>query len=180
MPENRFKERRRRLMEQIGSGIVLMDASGTAPDPVLADKNLNYLTGYTGRNAWLLLAPQGVWVEQLETLGGPELNRGRRVHEILFIHERTKREIFMDGASPTFEEVREMSGVDRVYDHSLLDFVLPRMLIDNELLWVNVPGGQPLDRQLSPYLTYINTIRERNPWLQILNLAYLVHSWRVS
>ena len=31
MAENRFKERRRRLMEQIGSGIVLMDASGTAP-----------------------------------------------------------------------------------------------------------------------------------------------------
>jgi len=178
MAENRYKERRRRLMEQIGSGLVLMDASGTAPDPVLADRNLHYLTGYAGRNAYLLVAPRGVYVEQLETLGGPELNRGRVVHEILFIHERTKREIFMDGASPTFDEIREMSGVDRVYDYSLLDFVLPRMLIDNELLWVNVPGGQPLDKQLSPYLTYIQTIRQRNPWLQVKNIAYLVHQMR--
>ncbi len=178
MSENRFKERRRRLMEQIGSGIVLMDASGRAPDPVLADRNLHYLTGYAGRNAYLLLAPKGIIVEQLETLGGPELNRGRRVYEILFIHERTKREIFMDGESPTFDDLLESTGVDRVYDISLLDFVLPRALIDNDLLWVNVPGGQALDQQLSPYLTYIQTIRDRNPWLQVRNVAYLVHQLR--
>ncbi|MFN8451558.1 MAG: hypothetical protein U0521_23970 [Anaerolineae bacterium] len=61
-------------MEQIGSGIVLMDASGRAPDPC-SPTAIYYLTGYAGRNAYLLLAPKGIIVEQLETLGGPELNR---------------------------------------------------------------------------------------------------------
>jgi hypothetical protein len=33
-------ERRRRLMDAMGDGIALIDASGASPDPLLRDENL--------------------------------------------------------------------------------------------------------------------------------------------
>ena len=80
----RYSNRRKRLLEQIDSGIILIDSSGLAPEPMLWDRNLQYLTGITDRGAYLLLAPHGVMVERLETRTGPELMRGRRVYEILY------------------------------------------------------------------------------------------------
>ena len=80
-----YKSRRQRLAEQIDKGVILINSSGTAPDRWLWDRNLRYLTGLTDKDAYLLLAPDGVMVERLETRSGPELMRGRKVQEILFI-----------------------------------------------------------------------------------------------
>ena len=102
--ENKLAEmyaaRRRRLSEGIDEGIALIDSAGVAPDPALFDKNLYYLTGLTSKEATLILAPAGIVVDRWETLGGPELGRGRKVNELLFVEERDQREAFMDGALP--------------------------------------------------------------------------------
>jgi hypothetical protein len=42
-------------------------------------------------------------IERLETRSGPELMRGRRVHEILFVTQPDARQAFMDGQAPTLD-----------------------------------------------------------------------------
>lgn len=175
---NHYIDRRKRLMEQIQSGIVLMDSSGVAPDPILYDRNLHYLTGYEGSDAFLLLAPAGVRVEFLETRGGPELFRGRAVREILFIHGRSQREKFMDGEGLTLDQIRETSGVDRVYDLSEMDAILARALMDADTLWLNTPGTPSVTAPLTAYQTYVNRLRERFYWVQFKNVATIVHQMR--
>ena len=173
-----YKTRRERLMEQIAGGVALIDASGVAPDPNLHDRNLFYLTGYPGKEAYLLLVPEGVRVEHLETRGGPELMRGHLVRDILFVEERGEREAFMDGAGLSQSDIQTISGVDRVYDLSAMDAIVSRALMDAGILWLNAPGAPPLSASLSPYLTYINRLRERFHWVQFQNIASSIHQMR--
>ncbi len=175
-----FQARRQRLAAALESdGIILIDSAGTAPNPVLADRNLTYLTGYTGRDAILLLAPDGIMIEQNETRGGPELARGRRVHEFLFVQEQDAHSAFMDGAVSPLEAIRVASGVERVYPLDQLDALLSRGLMDAGQLWVSVAAASPLDQPLTPYLAYLNRLRERFPWVRIDNCARAIHNLRL-
>lgn len=174
-----FQARRRRLLAEIGAhGLVLVDSAGTAPNPVLADRNLWYLTGYPGRDAILLLVPEGVMVERQETRGGPDLARGRRVHEILFVREQEALQAFMDGEHTSLDSIRTQSGVDRVYPLAQLDAILSQALMDTDQLWVGIAGTPSLDQPLSPFLTYVNRLRERFSWVRIGNCAQAIHNLR--
>jgi Xaa-Pro aminopeptidase len=173
-----YKDRRKRLLDQIDGGVVLINSSGTAPDRWLWDRNLRYLTGLTDKEAYLLMAPDGIMVERLETRSGPELMRGRKVHEILFVKPLDAKTAFMDGDLPTLDEIKEETGVDRVYDIAELDTVLTAALLSNDTLWLNTPGTTPFDQPLTPYLTYINKIRERFYWIQLRNIATKIHVMR--
>ncbi len=174
-----YQTRRQRLLAALDArDLVLIDSAGSAPNPVLADRNLCYLTGYAGREAVLLLAPGGIMVEHNETRGGPELARGRRVHEILFVKEQEAHQAFMDGAQAPLEALRDRSGVERVYPLAQLDPILSRALMDASQLWVNVPGAPSLDQPLSPHLAYINRLRERFCWVPIRNIASRIHDLR--
>src|SRR5690242_3572763 len=92
-----YRDRRRKLAEQMGKGIALIGASSPGLDPALFDKNLRYLTGCTSRKALLLLSPGGLRVQRWETIRGHEQGRGRIVHDVLFTEERTPKEKAMDG-----------------------------------------------------------------------------------
>ena len=85
-----YQRRRAALADRVGSGLILIAAGGPAPDRLLPDENLNYLTGSRERNAYLLIAPDGVMVERVETRGGPEMTRGRKVHAVLFVEEQSE------------------------------------------------------------------------------------------
>jgi len=173
----RYRSRRQRLMEQIG-GAALIGASGLSPDKMLWDKNLRYLTGLTDKNALLLLVPDGVMVETQETLSGPELGKGRRVHEILFLAEPHEEDAFMEGGGPAFEEVRQAAGVDRVFAMSELDDVLERALLNTDTLWLNTPHVPKLGEPLTHDLLFVNRIRERFYWLSFKNIATAIHQMR--
>lgn len=174
-----YQDRRKRLMEQVASGdIILIDSSGSAPNPVLADRNLTYLTGYRGKDAYLLLAPDGLRVERRQSRGGPEMMQGYRVHEVLFVQGRDWEATFLDGASATLEQLKEDTGVDRVYPLSELNSVVGRALMDADALWLNTPDTPPMDQTLSPYLQYANKLRERFYWVQIHNIARKIHQMR--
>lgn len=173
-----YMARRRRLSEKVGTGLILLDSSGLAPDPALYDRNLYYLTGLADRHAYLLLAPQGVMVERLETRSGPELMRGRRAHEILFVTQPDAREAFMDGAAPTLETIRARTGVDRVYDLSRLDPILEGALMDQDTLWLNSASVPRLGQPLTAYLSLIERIRQRFYWVQLKNIAPQIHQMR--
>lgn len=174
----RYVARRRALIEKAGSGLILIDASGLAPDISLYDRNLQYLTGLTDRNVYLLLAPQGVMVEHLETRTGPELMRGRRVHEIVFVAQPDARTAFMDGAAASLDTILQQTGVDRVYDLSKLDRILETALMDQQTLWLSSPSVPRLSQPLTHYLTLIERIRQRFYWVQLKNIAPLIHQMR--
>jgi Xaa-Pro aminopeptidase len=186
----RYRARRRQLVQAAqdardaqetpgaGSNIILVQSAGTSPDPFLWDKNLAYLTGRNDRQACLLLAPDGVRVERAETRTGPELGRGRVVHEILFVAERTPQEQFMDGPSPSLEEMREATGVDRAYLLSQLETVLQAALMASETLWLNTPYTPQLGSPLTPDLTLAQRIREHFYWVRLRNIAPLIHQQR--
>ena len=173
-----YRQRRRRLMEQIGNGIILMDGSGRAPDRTLQDRNLEYLTGVQETNAYLLLAPNGVRVERLETRGGPELMRGHLVQEILFVDAKDARAAFMDGAGSTKESLQTLSGVDRVYDLAKLNEILPSALPTTDTLWLNTPSLPPFGQPATAYMQFIEQIRQRYYWLQLRNIAAKIHELR--
>lgn len=173
-----YRQRRKRLLESIGTGVVLVDSSGVSPDSALWDKNLYYLTGIADKNAYLLIVPDGVRVEHAETRGGPELYQGRLVHEILFVEERSSQATFMDGPGPTLESIRETSGVDRVYPISQMNAILQRALMPAETLWLNTPATPAINQPLTPHLDFVNRLRERFYWVNFRNVATHIHLLR--
>jgi len=165
-------------MEKVKNGIVLIQsAAGSEHNPSLWDKNLEYLTGITSRNAVLLLAPKGMIVERRETHNTPEVGRGCRVREILFVEEQTPWEMRIDGERSSIDLIQKKTGTERVYGLSRLDETLQEVLRNEEVLWINKPFislSQPLSRDM----ILVNKIRERFFWLDLKNVAPLIHEMR--
>jgi Xaa-Pro aminopeptidase len=174
----RYQSRRKHLMERVGNGVALIGSPGVSPDKMLWDKNLRYLTGLDDRSAYLLLVPDGIMVEGLETLSEPELGRGRPVHEILFVEEKDANDAFMDGPSPSFEDIQQTTGVDRVYSLAKLDGIVETALWKTGTLWLNTPHTPGLNRPLTDDLLYANRIRERFYWIRLNNIAPIIHQMR--
>lgn len=173
-----YKKRRDKLLEQVDQGVVLISSSGMSPDPFLYDKNLLYLTGQRGKETILLMSQKGITLDHLETLTGPELGRGKTFKEILFVPEQSQLEAIMDGETSGTEAIKVSAGIEAVYNLSKLNDALASALIEEEILWVNVPAAPVIDKPLNDDLIRINKIRERFPWLRIKNIAPDIHDMR--
>ncbi|MBC7809991.1 MAG: aminopeptidase P family protein [Burkholderiales bacterium] len=173
-----YRKRRQKLVEQTGGGVILIDSSGVSPDKLLFDKNLYYLTGVSDKSAKLLIVPDGIAVESLETLSGPEMGMGRRMREILFVNERSEIEVFMDGPSAACEALKQSTGVDRVYPLSKLNQHVQTALMGTDTLWLNTPTAPELGKPLTPDLQLTNQIRERYYWVTLKNIALIIHQLR--
>jgi Xaa-Pro aminopeptidase len=165
-------------MARLGQGIALIGSPGVAPDPSLFDKNLYYLTGLTSKKSLLLLAPRGIRVQRWETEHGPEVGRGRLVEEVLFVEERTEEQKVFYGEGMGTDAIQRASGVERVLPLSQLNQELHENLVHEQILWANLPTCPRLDKPLTPDLVMYNRIRERFLWLQIRNIAPLIHDMR--
>lgn len=174
----RYRQRRQQLMTRAGEGLILINASGPTLDPSLPDRNLYYLTGIQDTSAWLLLAPDGIRVERVETLYGPEMMRGRVVREILFIQPRTPFEALLDGAGESLSSLQAATGVERVYDRAQLEAVLADGLLHTDTLWLNTPTMLDLRAPVPPQNDLARRIQERYYWVRLRNIAPLVHDLR--
>ena len=103
-----------------------------------------YLTGLTSREAVLILAPTGIVVDRWETTGGPELGRGRKVNELLFVEERSQSQEFMDGATPSHSDLRASSGIAEIYSLSKLNEILGPALMAKRILSISRNEGSRL------------------------------------
>ena len=176
-----YRQRRQRLVErtdQAGGGAILIGASGVAPDPLLWDKNLYYLTGLNDRSAYLLIVPGGVQVDFVETRTTGELMGGRTAHEILFVKERAEHDVFMEGEGAPIEPIRAMAGVDRVYGLSQLNSVLQGTLMTVDTLWLNAATTPQLDQPLTADQLLAEKIRQHFYWITLRNAAPLLHEMR--
>ncbi len=174
----RYTKRRQILMNQIQEGIVLIQSSGGSEiNPALYDKNLQYLTGMTSKQAILLLSPTGVTVDRLETFLGPEVGRGRKVKEILFVEMFTAREAALDGAGPSRSQMTEMTGVKKIYPLSRLNEIVQDNFKKQEVVWFNKPAVS-ISAPLPSDLIWINKLKERYFWINFRNVAPLIHEMR--
>ncbi|MCI0397731.1 MAG: aminopeptidase P N-terminal domain-containing protein [Chloroflexi bacterium] len=173
-----YAGRRQRLAEQIDEGIALISSPGVAPDPLLFDRNLHYLTGLESRKAILVLAPRGIVVDRWETQHGPEVGRGRRVNELLFVEERTEAEKTLDGEGPSYADVQAKSGVAKVYPLSQLNDILGRALMQEEVLWLNTPSNPGLGKPVPTEVAFVHDIHDRYYWLRLKNIAPKIHALR--
>jgi Xaa-Pro aminopeptidase len=165
-------------MTQIDEGIALISSPGVTVDPTLWDKNLFYLTGLSSRDAVLLLAPRGVRVDWWETRTGPQVGRGQKVREILFVEESSDFARVLEGERPSLEAIRQAAGVDRVYGLSRLNDILADALMSEEVLWVNLPARPDLNQPPPATVALLNAIRERFVWIRFRNLAPMIHAMR--
>jgi Xaa-Pro aminopeptidase len=173
-----YQTRRQRLLQQLGQGLAVISSPGMTTDPLLYDKNLFYLTGLDSRQAVLLMSAAGFVVDRWETHAGPEVGRGRKVHEALFVEERSARAKLLDGEGTTLDEVRRISGVDSVYSLSELNELLAPALMKTDQVWVNTPSNPGLGAQSPKAVPLIDQIRQRYYWLPIGNVAPLIHELR--
>jgi len=173
-----YENRRRRLAEHIGRDLAVINSAGVAPDPLLYDKNLLYLTGLDDKKAVLVLAPDGIVVDRWETQQGPEVGRGRKVTEVLFVDERDEKQKFIDGEGLTYDRIRQFSGVAAVYPLSKMDVTLSAALMKAEQLWLNTPGNPGLNGSGSAESLTLKNLRDRFYWLQFKNIAETIHDMR--
>lgn len=174
----RYTKRRQILMNQVQEGIVLIQSSGGSEvNPALYDKNLQYLTGMTSKRAVLIIAPKGVTVDRLETFLGPEVGRGRKVKEVLFVEMATAREAALDGAGASRGQITEISGVKKIYPLSRLNEIVQDNFKKQDVVWFNKPVVS-ISEPLSADLIWINTLKERYFWIDFRNVAPLIHEMR--
>lgn len=173
-----YRRRRQQLATSMEKGIAIIQSSGSAPDPLLFDKNLQYLTGVDSKKAVLVLAPQGIVIDRWETLHGPEVGRGRKVNEVLFVEERGEREKLIDGAEEPADDVSRSSGVAHVRPMDKLNQVLSRALMKEQVLWLNTPSNPGLDDLLPDEYRRARRLRERYYWLDHRNIAAKIHDMR--
>lgn len=173
-----YKNRRSRLMQEMGSGVSIISQASNSPDPYLKDKNLEYLTGIKDKDAVLVLAPDSIAINQWASQKTENVGRGEPAHEILFVRERSAREKMMDGETGGADLVKKETGVDAVLSLDEFDSAIGQALMKTETLWVNIPAPHSLYVPLSNDLIKLNHIRERFLWLDIKNIASLIHEMR--
>lgn len=173
-----YRRRRERLAAEMDEGIAIIQSSGSAPDPLLTDKNLHYLTGLDSKKAVLVLAPQGIAIDRWETLHGPQVGRGRQVSEVLFVEERSARQRLLDGAERPMDEISRSSGVRDVRSLDKMNEDLKRALMKEQVLWLNTPSNPGLDGPLPKAYGRVRRLHERYYWLRLENIAPRIHDLR--
>ncbi|KIA79474.1 Xaa-Pro aminopeptidase [Chromobacterium piscinae] len=131
--------RRRRLLTQIGDGVVLLP---TAPEavrnadchyPYRADSHFLYLTGFAEPEAVLLLD-------------------GRSGKSILFCRERNLEMEIWEGFRHGPDGAREVFGFDEAYALSEMAARVPELLIDRSQLWWPLGHDEAFDRRVNTWL----------------------------
>jgi Xaa-Pro aminopeptidase len=131
--------RRRRLLTQIGDGVVLLP---TAPEavrnadchyPYRADSHFLYLTGFAEPEAVLLLD-------------------GRSGKSILFCRERNPEMEIWEGFRHGPDGAREVFGFDEAYALSEMAERIPELLIDRSQLWWPLGHDEAFDRRVNTWL----------------------------
>jgi len=173
-----YKNRRRNLINQIKEGVVMINVAVSAPDLLLYDKNIRYLVGQVPNDSILLLSPHGIEVDRDETLFTKEVGRGVKTHEILFLRELSSREEITDGRGLTLQEYEKKTGVQTVKWLSDFNEILSRALLTESLLWANLPSPPSIGKPLTSDHIRLNQIRERFHWIQIKNVAPIIHLMR--
>jgi len=177
-----FSERRARVLDQVGDGVVVMQGATEYAGYIKFRQNTQffYMTGVEVPRAILLLD-------------------GRSGKSTLYVQARNERAERSEG--PVLvpgDEASRLTGIDRVVDRDLFGSDLEKLVADGrvlhtphraEALHAGTPGysnshaaastNDPWDGRLSREATFIERIREVVPGLEIMDLDPILDGMRL-
>lgn len=166
-----YSENRKKLMERLEEGSVVLLYSGIAPvksndqdmSPFSVNRNFYYMTGIDTQNVWLLMR-KSAW----------------GVSEALFIDEPDEHLIKWNGRMLTREEASGYSGLKESQVHYMQDLdrhVASALSWDGKVVWF---AFDRLSMNAAPTRSeeYARTIREKFPEVQIKSVTKVISSLR--
>jgi Xaa-Pro aminopeptidase len=137
MDTSPFLDRRRRLLERMGTGVaVLPTATEKARNrdshyPFRADSYFQYLTGFTEPEAVLVLIA------------------GDAPRSVLFCRERDPAREIWDGYRYGPDRAREVFGLDEAHAIATLDEKLPELIANQPALWHSIGYDSAWDERIA-------------------------------
>lgn len=138
-----FAERRRRLMQRMGSGIALLPTAAEklrnrdTTYPYRADSYFHYLTGFTEPEAVVVLVA------------------GDAPRSILFCRDRDPDKEIWDGYRYGPEGAREAFGFDAAHPIGELEATLPELIANQPALWHSVGFDAAWDQRIAAALNAV-------------------------
>jgi Xaa-Pro aminopeptidase len=176
MSSQPYLERRRKLMQQLQDGLILVPGQVSGR----LSQNFLYLTGISEPRGALLLAPQGVRAFTGRLHPGPDYVRGRMVRQLLFLPARDPlASQWGEDSKATVEQAGPAEwGVDALFSSSELENMLTAALQSNGLLY-HVRGAAPsLSGADDSDSAFVARVRRRFFGLSVRDGSPTVHEMR--
>jgi Xaa-Pro aminopeptidase len=173
---DRCRDRRRRLVERCGGGIIV--ARGGAPGAT--SRNFAYLSGVPEPRAALVLAPDGVRIGVGRANPGADYQRGKIVHSLLFLppSDPLARKWGEDGVATLGAIGAEQAGFDQVLDVAAMSGVVEAELAASPTVHV-VRGADPtFAGEPSHDERWVEQVRRRWFHADVRDATSLVHAMR--
>ena len=170
------RSRRRRLSEACGDGVIL--ARGGAP--AAPGRNFAYLTGLPEPRAALLIARDGVRIGIGRSNPGPDYQRGRVVHSVLFLpaSDPVLKRWGEDGIATLGSITADQAGVDEVLDVGQLPAVLESALARHAIVHVVRSEEPSFAGDPDPDARYVADLKARWFHVEVRDATPFVHDMR--
>ena len=169
--KSEFKQRRKRLMRQVGKGNIAIVPSAEirvrnrdVDYPYRQDSNFYYLTGFDEPEAIAVLIP------------------GRKQAEyIIFCREFDEKQAMWTGEYAGLEGACHLYGADDAFPIEDLDEILPGLLENRERVFYPFGQDKELDQQV---LEWVHVLRNRSRAgidapVELVSLEHVVHDMRI-
>ena len=184
IPGSEYKERRERLMGEIGpeAAAIFFSASeknrnGDDDYPYRQDDNFYYLTGFNEPNAVLVLIPKGIALRNDQ-----DSTRIDTVREILFVQPRDARSESWTGRRFGPEGAVTLLGVQRAYAHQTFGKMFSSIVWAGGIRSVYVSpipeATGELTELLQPVREYLDRLKSGNSTVEIRDPSPIVRKYR--
>jgi len=176
MSSQPYRDRRRKLMQQLDDGLILVPGESSGR----LSQNFLYLTGISEQRGALLLAPQGVRAFTGRLHPGPDYVRGRMVRQLLFLPARDPlASRWGEDSSATVDDTSaEECGVDAVFSSSELESLLSSALQSAGLLYYVRGAAASLSGADDTDSAFVAKLRRRFIDLRVKDGSPAVHEMR--
>jgi Xaa-Pro aminopeptidase len=176
MSSQPYLDRRRKLMQQLGDGLILVpgETSGRL------SQNFLYLTGISEQRGALLLAPQGMRAFTGRLHPGPDYVRGRMVRQLLFLPARDPlASRWGEDSKATVDDASaEECGVDAIFSSSETESLLSPALQSAGLLYFVRGAAASLSGPDDTDSAFVAKLRRRFIDLRVSDGSPAVHEMR--
>ncbi len=184
IPGSAYKERRERLMGEIGTEAAAIffsalekNRNGDDDYPYRQDDNFYYLTGFNEPNAILIMIPKGVALRNEQ-----DSARVDTVREILFVEPRDARSESWTGRRFGPEGAVTLLGIQRACTNQTFRKMFPSIVWGGRINSVYVSpipetGGE-LTELLQPVHEYLDRLKSANSTIEIRDPSPIVRKYR--
>lgn len=171
IPSSLFIDNRRRVVEQLPPGAIVVIHSNDIPQSnadgtrsFVQNSNLFWLTGIDQEDTTLVLYPDSPVPER---------------REMVFVRQSNEHTVIWEGPKLSKEEASLISGIETVHWTSAFDPTFRRLMIESDLIYLNTDhhhgkASGPLNRNHR----FVHLCQEEYPLHQYRNIAPVIHKLR--